>query len=299
MPKQEFPPVAVIGMGLMGSAITAALLRSGYTVNIWNRTAEKCTSPAALGANITPSVEAAVATAEIVILAISDYANAKVAVASAGFSGKTIVQISTGSAVDAEEFHSFCTAGGAAAYMEVKMMTSPDKVQSGTSLSLASGNAEAYTTLKRLLETFGKSHFVGEPVSSATSAMLAWSAHFQISVAGVLESIRAAKALGVEPALVQEIALFVGTDVEGIFSRWQNAADCAGSPGPAKSGTVFDYIVAADLIAHATESVGISLPVLNAVRIEYKRWVDYGFGHADIEDAFEAARRYSANLTTG
>ncbi|PYY72494.1 hypothetical protein CRX42_00685 [Pseudomonas jessenii] len=299
MLENEFPSVAVIGIGLMGSALTAALLRSGYRVNIWNRTPEKCASLAAQGANVSPSAEAAVAASGIIILAISDYANSKTVAASAGLLGKTVVQISTGSMMDAVEFHSFCTAGGAAEYMEVKIMTYPALVESGTSLLLASGTPEVYIKLKPLLETFGKSRFVGEIISSATSAMFAWSAHFQISVAGVLESIRAAKALGVEPALVQEIASFVGIDVDGIFSRWQNAADRIGPPGLAKSGTVFDYIVAADLIIGSTDLAGITLPVLNAVRTELYKWVDYGFGHADVEDAFEAARRHSENLTTG
>ncbi|MNP69274.1 hypothetical protein D3C76_1653480 [compost metagenome] len=50
------------------------------------------------------------------------------------------------------------------------------------------------------------------------------------------------------------------------------------------------------MIVRSAESAGISLPVLGAVRTEFYRLVDYGFGHADIEDAFEAAWRHSRNL---
>jgi len=123
--------------------------------------------------------------------------------------------------------------------------------------------------------------------------MFAWSVHFQVGLAGVLEAIGAAGALGVDPKIVFEIASFLGSDVEGILTRWQDAASRQGPPPAGIFGTVDDYLVAADLILGSTEKAGVSLPLMSAVRSTFGQWADQGLGYADIEAAFQASRTQS------
>jgi 3-hydroxyisobutyrate dehydrogenase-like beta-hydroxyacid dehydrogenase len=55
-----------VGLGIMGSAMAANLLKAGYKVTVWNRSAEKCAALAALGAVVADSPRAAAEASEIV-----------------------------------------------------------------------------------------------------------------------------------------------------------------------------------------------------------------------------------------
>ena len=47
--SSEGKQVCVIGLGNMGSALAEALLTSGHSVTVWNRTTSKCDGLAAAG----------------------------------------------------------------------------------------------------------------------------------------------------------------------------------------------------------------------------------------------------------
>lgn len=63
--------VAIIGAGVMGSAIATRLLATGAEVVIRDPSAEKCAALVALGATTTPTARAAAATAEFVVLSLN------------------------------------------------------------------------------------------------------------------------------------------------------------------------------------------------------------------------------------
>ncbi|WP_262986041.1 NAD(P)-binding domain-containing protein, partial [Streptomyces sp. CBMA123] len=44
-------PVAVLGLGLMGTALADAFLSAGHPTTVWNRTAARADGPAARGAH--------------------------------------------------------------------------------------------------------------------------------------------------------------------------------------------------------------------------------------------------------
>jgi 3-hydroxyisobutyrate dehydrogenase-like beta-hydroxyacid dehydrogenase len=288
--KDRSQIVALLGVGLMGSALGKAILNAGYTLNIWNRTRDKCSPLASHGANICQSPEAAIAASDIIILVMSNYATTMAVIADAPLSGKTVVQVATGSIDDAVALEEFCTARQSSAYMEVKVMTYPDNIGTQKGLLLASGRRDVYVRLEALFASLGACRLAGENVSAATSLMFAWCVQFQVSLAGVLETISAAEALGVDPGIVFEIASLVGNDVDGVVARWHDATARTGPPPPAQSAPVTGYLEAMDLVLSSTRRAGIQLPVSTAVRSTFGRWADQGFGSADIEHAFQAAR---------
>lgn len=65
-------PVAVIGLGGMGSGMAKALLDNGFPVTVYNRTAAKAESLVAAGASLAPSAGEAGAGAEVVVLSLAD-----------------------------------------------------------------------------------------------------------------------------------------------------------------------------------------------------------------------------------
>lgn len=66
--------VAVLGLGIMGSGIARNLLRKGFGVSVWNRTAAKAEAFRALGAEPAASPAAAARDADVVIDIVTDVA---------------------------------------------------------------------------------------------------------------------------------------------------------------------------------------------------------------------------------
>jgi 3-hydroxyisobutyrate dehydrogenase len=65
-------PVAFLGLGTMGAAMTANLARAGFPVTAWNRTPGRAPELDELGVAVADTPAAAAAAAEIVVICVSD-----------------------------------------------------------------------------------------------------------------------------------------------------------------------------------------------------------------------------------
>lgn len=96
---------AVIGAGLMGSALAEALLRSGRSTRVWNRSPEKCAPLAAKGASIAGSAAEAIVSSTTTIICISDSGDVvdlvKGLPEDLDLSGHCLVNLSTGTVEEA------------------------------------------------------------------------------------------------------------------------------------------------------------------------------------------------------
>lgn len=68
----QLPTVAVLGLGAMGHAFAANLLKNGFTVSGWNRTRARGEDLVAHGLQLCDSVTQAVSSADVVIAMLSD-----------------------------------------------------------------------------------------------------------------------------------------------------------------------------------------------------------------------------------
>ena len=66
------PPVALLGLGLMGRPMAANLLKAGHELTVWNRTAARGDSLVAGGAKRAATPREAAAAAEVVLTIVSD-----------------------------------------------------------------------------------------------------------------------------------------------------------------------------------------------------------------------------------
>ncbi len=64
--------VAILGMGAMGSRLAKNLLKKGYELNVWNRTAERCCTLVEQGAKQYPFPKDAVKNADVVIAMLTN-----------------------------------------------------------------------------------------------------------------------------------------------------------------------------------------------------------------------------------
>src|ERR1700728_2243742 len=89
--------VSVIGTGLMGSAVTEALLKAGYQVTIFNRTRKKTEPLHKLGAVVVDSAAKALLAADHIIMVLFDAASTREVLMSddarAALKGRALINI--------------------------------------------------------------------------------------------------------------------------------------------------------------------------------------------------------------
>ena len=107
--------VTVIGLGAMGSALARAQLKAGRSVTVWNRSPEKAEPLAAEGAVAAASVAEAISASPVAITCVKSHPQTTELLESVAseLQGKTIIELSTGGASEAEAFAASVEAAGA------------------------------------------------------------------------------------------------------------------------------------------------------------------------------------------
>ncbi|MFA7404998.1 MAG: NAD(P)-dependent oxidoreductase [Pelobacteraceae bacterium] len=165
--------IGFVGLGIMGSAMAANLLKAGFTVTVWNRSVEKCGVLADLGATVAASPRAAAEISEIVIammatpaavMAVRDGSEGIVA----GLSpGKGYVDMSTVDAETSRESARLALEKGAL-FLEAPVAGSRKPAEDATLTILAAGDRKLYDSSLPVLEKMGKKIlFLGETGKAA------------------------------------------------------------------------------------------------------------------------------------
>ncbi|MEO3851668.1 NAD(P)-binding domain-containing protein [Streptomyces sp. B8F3] len=134
-------PVAVLGLGLMGHALAAALLRAGHPTTVWNRTAAKADDLVAAGAVRAGTPAAAVAAAPLVIACVTDYGALHTfldPVEDAALRGRTLVNLTTGTSAQARETAAWA-AGRGLTYLDGAIMATPPAIGTADATIVVSG----------------------------------------------------------------------------------------------------------------------------------------------------------------
>ncbi|MFB4302767.1 NAD(P)-dependent oxidoreductase [Actinomadura sp. NTSP31] len=89
-------PIALLGLGAMGTALARAWLAAGHPVTVWNRTPGRARPLAAEGAAVAATVAEAVAASDLVVTCLLDDASVRAVLADADLAGKDVVDLTTG-----------------------------------------------------------------------------------------------------------------------------------------------------------------------------------------------------------
>ncbi|MBT2493066.1 NAD(P)-dependent oxidoreductase [Streptomyces sp. ISL-96] len=130
------PPVSVLGLGMMGSALAAALLKAGHPVTVWNRSAAKTGPLAAQGATPAETVTEAVAASPLVIVCFTTNDNVTETLATWAKSRN-------------------------AAYIDGGIMAVPQMIATPAAYILYSGDEQAYEAHRPTLSALGGTQWAG------------------------------------------------------------------------------------------------------------------------------------------
>ncbi|WP_368039751.1 NAD(P)-dependent oxidoreductase [Ruegeria atlantica] len=107
--------ISVIGLGSMGKALARAQMKAGRSVTVWNRTPEKATALGSEGATVAATVSEAISASPVTITCVKSHPQTIELLSNAANSlpNKTIIELSTGGAEDAEDLAQLVENAGA------------------------------------------------------------------------------------------------------------------------------------------------------------------------------------------
>src|SRR4051794_21634876 len=183
--------VAVIGLGHMGSGIASAFVASGRTVVIWNRTWEKA-APLASHALVAASPVEACEVADTVVVSLLDYSAVADVLHTAEveqtLSGKTVVQLSTGTPSEARREGEWAAARGIS-YIDGAILGYPRAIGTEQIVVLCAGRRALFDEkLAALRALGGEPIYCGEAVDAASILDLALIHVLFVLVTGILHS---------------------------------------------------------------------------------------------------------------
>lgn len=188
--------VGFIGLGRMGKAMAANLLRAGHTLHVWNRSRSAARELEPLGAQVAARPAEAAARAEVLMLMLADDAATRAVLIEHGAlehlaSGAVCVNLATVSVAAAQELSRLARERGVA-YVAAPVFGRPEVAASAKLNIVVAGDAAAVARVQPVLAVLGERIWpVGSEPERANVVKLAGN----FMIASALESMGEAAAL--------------------------------------------------------------------------------------------------------
>ncbi len=194
--------IAIIGLGIMGSAIARTAASGGMQVVCWDRTPERAAALASGGLRAAKTAGDAAAGADVVVTMVAD-ADAVMNVMegqgafAAMRSGASWVQMSTIGVEGTERALRLAATRSDVSLIDAPVSGSRAVAEQGKLLILASGDRDRAGAVQRFFDALGTTQWLGE-AGQGTRMKLLFNAWIAIVMEGVAELAILADALGVE-----------------------------------------------------------------------------------------------------
>jgi len=157
----------------MGSGIARALLSRHHKVTVWNRSRNKMTPFVQTGATSAENAAEAVKASSLIIICVSDFAAAREVLenpaTAAALKGKTLIQMTIGSAEDMHRQHAWARTQGCN-FLAGLVVAYPRSVGQPNCLVVYGGDSLG-TDHARILASLGESQYLGtDPVTVIKSS---------------------------------------------------------------------------------------------------------------------------------
>ena len=284
--------VSVIGLGNMGATLARTLIGAGHDVTVWNRTATKAEPFAELGADVAPTVAAALEASPVTVACVARYEDldAALADADASLSGRTLVNLTWGMPADAVAMERRVRDHGGS-YLDGGIPVYPSWIGlPGTEL-VYSGSIEVWERHRDvLLALGGASRHVGEAVEAANVLSLAIpGAFFHTALGAFLEAVAFAGASGVD---IGEVRSMVGTAIGMLAGAADEAIErIAAGDYETDQASLWVTLDAARMSVAAMEGLSQTATQSAAFVEVFERGMEAGLGDRAPAAIYELLRR--------
>lgn len=287
----------VAGTGTMGSALARALLRAGTAVTVWNRTAARAEPLRADGAAVAADLPSALAASDVTVMCVADQASMLGLLAEPGaqdaLAGRTLVQLTTGSASDARRNAAAAAAAGFG-YVDGAIMAYPRAIGTPDALILYAGRRATFDATEPLLAQLGTAHYTGEDAAGPAVLDAALISLFHATLAGLLHGavLADAERIGIDGFFELAAPFFTGFVTEAVRETMERIA--ADRYGDAQSSMHMHLSGIDHLVVGASREAGVDPEMMVAIQNWFAQAVADGRGDDDIAVLFDVARRRRA-----
>lgn len=229
MPENK-PPVSVLGLGMMGSALAAAFLKAGHPVTVWNRSPAKAGPLVAQGALPAKTAAEAVAESPLVVFCLLTNDNVRELFATfpdadaEAVVGKTLVNLTNGTPAQARDLAAWAAEHGAH-YIDGGIMAVPQMIAGPHAYVLYSGDEQAYETHRSTLAALGDTKWTGTDPGLAALHDLALLTGMYGMVLGVMQAFALVRTENIPATEFSELLVpWIGAMLAGA-PEWAEAID--------------------------------------------------------------------------
>ena len=199
--------IGFIGLGIMGRAMAANLVKAGYDVCVFNRTREKTVPFAEHGCGVSYTPKQLAGWCDVLITMVSDPAAVEAVMygENGGFAGlskgKTYINMSTVSPEFTRQLAEKCSKEEIT-FLDCPVSGSKPLAESGTLAILAGGDDAAIIRYEPLLLSMGRKVIHAGPHPSGSYLKLAANLAMAQMTSAIAEGTAFAEACGINPALL-------------------------------------------------------------------------------------------------
>lgn len=284
--------VAILGLGTMGGGMAANLLKAGFPLAVYNRTAAKAQPLVGAGARLALTPAEAVQGATVVVSMLADDAASRAVwlgqngALAATAKGTILIESSTVSPAWIAELDARATEHGAE-LLDAPVTGSKTQAAAGQLSFLVGGSAPALTTVTPVLQSMSKEIVHLGPIGSGAKLKLINNFLCGVQVASLAEGLAWIERSGLDREKAMAILK-------------------AGAPGSPLLGAIsarmisqtYDVnfllrLMAKDLTYAETEAARCDIPLTTAkaARTLFEDAVAKGFGEEDMSSVIEPLRR--------
>ncbi|MEQ4207738.1 NAD(P)-binding domain-containing protein [Actinopolymorpha sp. B17G11] len=288
------PPVTVLGLGAMGSALAAALLRGGHPTTVWNRTAGRADPLVAGGAVAAPTAAAAAAASPLVLLSVTDYdaSEAVLDAIGAAAGGCALLNLSTGTPDEARAMATRAAKVGLD-YLDGVIQAGPSQIGTPAATMFYAGAERTFAEHAATLAELGTPTHVGTDLGQACRWDLALLGLWYETEAAYLNALALVGAPDTDPeTFVPFVRRQLGYVVDALPDVAKEIREGRYPVGPA---TLTEHARVLDQLVRVRRAEGLDTSHAAFLRDSVQRLVARGGGGDGftrlIEEVADAARR--------
>lgn len=283
--------VALLGLGTMGSGMAANLLKAGFVLSVYNRTAAKAEAMAAAGAQVARTPAEAAKSASIVIgMLADDAASREIWTGRDGAlegvrQGSVLIESSTASPAWIEELARLATQRGCE-LLDAPVTGSRVQAAAGQLTFLVGGREQALAAAKPVLEAMSKEIVHLGPLGSGAKMKLINNFLCGVQVASLAEGLTWIERSGLDPHKALAI-LNAGAPASPLFG--------AISDRMIRRNYAVNFLLklmAKDMLyaQREAETCDLDLRTADVARRIFEEAIAKGFGEQDMASVIEPLR---------
>ena len=288
--------IGIIGTGMLGEAVGLHLLKSGYTLSVFNRTKSKTEKLANNGATVANTPMNVAKNSDLVITVIKDAVSVKQVsfendgILDGNHDGLVVADMSTVNPSSAKEISKKFQENGID-FVEIPVMGGPNVAIDGKLVLMASGNKNAYERHKKIFETIAHKNFFLGDSGAAHSIKLAMNLQISMLALALSEGITLTRKAGFEPEKFLEILNSTYFKTGMSENKAHNMIKDSFEPTFMLKNMTKDL----GIINEAAKSFNADLPMAKLASKVYQDAVEAGFGKIDYTGILAYLKKISDN----